>query len=325
MKRRIRTILTIFLISSILLVGCKFFKAGIPTVVTLTQSAIRNVEKAESAEIWLKTDGDFTLTETNLNIGMDLTMHSDVDMEMTRNPGRGKGTVDFTIGAVGQEQTVNGEFYRDTADNGVSTTYIRWKNGDWMKKTGKESETQEQGTDNSSSGSEGIKLPASAVRVIGILKAISDGSITAELCEETVTINDKEAWQINCSLSGDFLKQALGTSGVSLGGVSLDQLDIDWESLSVPAELYIYKELELPAGARIDCTPIGAKIFEKLFEGYLDQLPVGNVRLDVSSFTLDITIDRYDEIEAIEIPAETAGAVETESLLPTMTDLIKFW
>jgi hypothetical protein len=57
----------------------------------------------------------------------------------------------------------------------------------------------------------------------------------------------------------------------------------------------------------------------------MQDLPIGDIALSVNKYDVDITIDRYDEIEAIEIPAEAKNAAESESLMPNMTDIVKFW
>ena len=75
----------------------------------------------------------------------------------------------------------------------------------------------------------------------------------------------------------------------------------------------------------MDCTSIGTQIIEGQLEGYMQDLPIGDIALSVNKYDVDITIDRYDEIEAIEIPAEAKKASESESLMPTMTDIVKFW
>ena len=75
----------------------------------------------------------------------------------------------------------------------------------------------------------------------------------------------------------------------------------------------------------MECSPTGTQIIEGEPEGQLRGPPIGDIALSVNKYDVDITIDRYDEIEAIEIPAEAKNAAESESLMPTMTDIVKFW
>lgn len=321
MRNRIRTILAIILASVFLLTGCRIFKKDVHTVLTLTNAALTNIAEAESAEVKIRGAGELTGTYEPLNIGLNMNLGTDMDLEMTKNPERTKGTADISIGAVGQEQVIKGVLYKDTAKDGTKTTYIRWKDGDWIKRTA----APDGDTDQKTSKKQGITIPSSIVQTVGIMKALADGDISAQLREETVMINDKEAWQMDFVITGEFLGQLLDKGGFTLGGLSIDTADIDWAEIEVPAQIYIYKETELPARITMDCTPIGAQMIESMFTDYMDSLSLEGIRLKVTSYTLDITIDRYNEIEAFEIPAEAAGAAETESLMPSLKDILKFW
>ena len=318
MRIRIRTILAALLIV-VLLAGCNLSSLGKPSVVSLAKDAMKNLNKVESAEVNIKTDGDISAVYETLNIGMNITLDSDTDMEMTKDPRRAKGTVDLTVGAVGQEQTIKGMFYRDRTDTDA-VTYIKWENGDWQKKT--TPVEQKEGEDEKDS--KGIKMPDSLMQAAGILKYLSDGSLTAQLREETVQVNEKEAYQISSIISGDLLKQLIENGTINLGDIDLKTEEIDWANVSVPAELYIYKDSKLPARVTLDCTSIGSQIVGTMLKDDLEELPFGKIRVDVNRFLVDITIDRYNEIGAIEIPAETAGAVESENLTPSLTDFFQF-
>lgn len=319
MKNIIRTILAVLLIGVLTLSGCGLSRLGKPSVVSLSKDAMENLKKVDSAAVNIKTDGDISAVYEALNIGMNINLDSETDMEMTKDPSRARGTIGLTVGAVGQEQTIDGKFYRDSNEDS-KTTYIKWQNGDWMKKTtpvSKETGGEEEKPN-------AITVPQSVMNAAGILKYLSDGSVTAELKEETVQVNDKEAYQITGTLGGEFLKDMIESGTINLGGIDMDKAEIDWATVSVPAEIYIYKESRLPARITMDCTSIGSQIVGNMLKKELEELPFGKIRMDVNRFIVDITIDRYNEIEAFEIPAETAGAVESENLTPGLMDLFQF-
>lgn len=113
--------------------GCSLPGLGKPSVVSLTKDAVANLNKVSSAQVNIQTDGDVSAVYETLNIGMNITLDTDSDLELTKDLARAKGR-------------------------------------------------------------------------IGMMKYLSDGSVTAELKEETVEINGQEAYQISGSLSGDFLK-----------------------------------------------------------------------------------------------------------------------
>jgi hypothetical protein len=317
MRNKIRTILAISLIAIFLLTGCRIFKKDVHTVLTLTNAALTNVAEVESAEVKIRGDGDLNATYEALNIGLNMKLGTDLDLEMTKNPERTKGTAEIKIGAIGQEQVIKGRIYKDTAEDGTKTTYVQWQEGDWLKRTTAPAEE--------TSEKKGFTVPTSLIQTVGIMKAIADGDISAELQEETVMINDKEAWQMDFVVTGEFLRQILDKGGFSLGGLTIETADVDWESLEVPAQIYIYKETELPARITMDCTPIGAQMIESMFTDYMESLSLEGIKLKVTSYTLDITLDKYNEIETFEIPAEAAGAAETDSLMPSLEDVLKFW
>ena len=319
MKNIIRSFLAVLLIGMLALTGCSLGRFGKPSVVSLTKDAMANMKKVESAAVNIKTDGDISAVYEALNIGMNINLDSETDMELTKEPGLARGDTTLTVGAVGQEQTIKGTFYRESNDEG-STTYVKWQNGDWTKKTTPaEKETEEE-----ENNPNAITMPESVTTVVGMLKYLSDGSVSAELKEETVQINEKEAYQITSTLGGDFLKDMIDNGTIPLSGVNLDQAEIDWSTVSVPAEIYIYKESKLPARITLDCTSIGSQIVGNMLKEQLESIPFGNIRLDVNRFVVDITIDRYNEIEAFEIPAEAAGAAESDNLAPGIMDLFQF-
>ena len=127
MRNRIRTILAILLAAVFLLTGCRIFKKDVHTVLTLTNAALTNVAEVESAEVKIRGTGDLNATYEALNIGLNMKLGTDMDLEMTRKPERTRGTAAITIGAIGQEQVIDGVLYKDTAGDGTKTTYVQWQ------------------------------------------------------------------------------------------------------------------------------------------------------------------------------------------------------
>ena len=67
MRIRIRTILAALLIV-VLLAGCNLSSLEKPSVVSLAKDAMKNLNKVESAEVNIKTDGDISAVYETLNI-----------------------------------------------------------------------------------------------------------------------------------------------------------------------------------------------------------------------------------------------------------------
>ena len=302
--------------ASLLLSGCSLpgFLQRKPTAVSLAKSAAENVQKAESAAADMDLDLEVSINYDQLNIGMKMDVNADLDMEMTKDPQLAKGTENIAIGIMGQTQNLQGVFYLDARD-GKETTYMKWNDGKWSKKTGQ----SESGSEDESTAGSGTSL----LQTVGIVKLIAEEAVGAELLEETATVNDKEAYQINCTLTGEFLKTMWETYGGSAGsGSAFDLSQIDWNGVEIPARLYVYKESRYPARISMDCQTIGGQLAQNMLGDSLESLPVGSIGVDVDRCNVDITLDRYNEISEIEIPQEALQAEETDELTPAITDLL---
>mgnify|MGYP006935967942 CR=1 FL=1 len=315
MKRTKARVLIAALIAALLLPGCSLF---IPTPVSLVNAALTNIKKSKSAAVHADIDADAALTYEALNLSLDLTIGTGIDMEMTRAPQRSKGSADLNIGLMGQEQTIKGTFFTDKNEDNSRTTYIKWGDGNWKQKTEKSDESEE-----SLENSTGLKgLPNSIAQGIAVMTAISDKSVQAELKKELVPINGRDAYQITCTIPGPLLKKLMESRGMLDKKGNIDLSKIDWDNTAVPSEIYIYKDKKLPARIRLDCKDAGAQMLGAALEDSLKDMPVEGLGVELRSCVVDLTFDRYNEIEPIEIPQEAMGAEEAEDLMPGLDDIL---
>ena len=103
---------------------------------------------------------------------------------------------------------------------------------------------------------------------------------------------------------------------------NIDLSKIDWDNTAVPSEIYIYKDKKLPARIRLDCKDAGAQMLGAALEDSLKDMPVEGLGVELRSCVVDLTFDRYNEIEPIEIPQEAMGAEEAEDLMPGLDDIL---
>lgn len=310
--RRRGSVLTAALVSaavlSLLITGCsapKFLNRK-PTAVSLAKEALDNAQKVQSAEIFVEVTPEIAVTLDSMNLSMNVDLDVNMDMEMTRDPKLMKGTVKVLGTAMGQNQEVDGEFYVDASGDSADTTYMRWAEGKWSKKTGVKGSSEES-----------AQSPQESItQTIGIVKMIADEAMTSELKEEKVTVREKEAWQINTTLSGPLLKELLLKS--DSGSDLIDK--VNWDEVEIAAELYIYDESRLPARIVMDCKDIGAALLADSIK-QVEDFPLGSVSMKVNECMVDLTLDRYDEIEPISIPQEALDAPETDSLAPGVSDV----
>ena len=97
-----------------------------------------------------------------------------------------------------------------------------------------------------------------------------------------------------------------------------DPEEVNWEEIEVPAEYYIYKKSNLPARIVLDCGSAGREIIPLLLGKALEETPFNGFGVEVTDCRIDMTITRYDEIEAIEIPQEVLDAKEPGDLVPDL-------
>lgn len=331
--------LTAALLSVVILAGCS--RPGLPglpwskpTAVSLTGAALRNLQEVQSLSMHMDSVNDLAVTYEALDISMNLGMKIGMDMDMIKDPQLAKGSAEVEIDAVGQKQSMQGDFYLDPAEGENGMTYIRWSGGEWLKKeAGKKTASQEaEGSGETSSGDDGQTssgeggtssapgFPSGLLEGAGILKLIAEQAMDAELLEETTTVNDQEAWEIHTDLQGSLLKEMLQKSG---GSLPFDTASVRWDEVTIPSQIYIYKESELPARIVLDCTDLGTAAFGEFLTKATQEFPLGNLRTEIAKSTLDLTFSRYDEIETFEIPQEARQAVLTDNLLPGITDLLE--
>ena len=291
-KRPFLTAAAAILITVLVLSGCASLNPFKPSALTLTKDALTNIGKIKSGKADYIIDSDFSLGSKGLDISLDMQLNVDGYSEFTKDPDRTKTGAVIKVNVLGQEQTVNTEGYSDKLEDGTQIAYSRVEGGKWKKMT---------------------KAPGE-----------KEDSLDASLEEELSSVNGKEAYKINCKIPGSFLKEILD----NLDNENAEKFaeitkDMDWDSVLIPAEFYIYKENKLPARIYLDCRTIGTQFIEVLLEQMGEDLPVDDLSIEANTLTVDITLDDYDEIAPIEIPQEALDAeeVSTEEGLSGLPDL----
>lgn len=285
-------------------------KVSTLTAVSLSKTAMENVKEAKSAQVAMLIDMDGRIEYAPLNIGMDIGLKFDIDMEAVRGPLKTKGTVDAEIEVLGKKNKARAEFFTDDEEKESSVTYARLADMNWTKKT----------KEKKSSGTSANPMGAGIV----IINAISEEKLTAELLEQTAEVDGKEAWQMNCVADGVFLKDVIDTDLVNEDDLPFDPEKVEWENVKIPVTVYIYKETKLPARIVMDCSTIGGEALSKMLKDSLKDTMFDGIDVNISKCAVDMTITRYDEIEDIVIPEEALGAKESKDLLSQIIDTIGF-
>ena len=300
-----------------LLQGCGLFK---PTAASLTAKMLKELQKVNSAEVNTKIDSLIGVKVKSIDVGMEMNLGIDNKAEMTKNPERTKENNTMSVSGFGQNLSVNYEQYTEKTEDGSKITYVRTKGTPWRKSTAQNQSGEDANGDGDGSAGSGSVKKLSTFEMIGLLQKAGDSLKDAELKEELVQINGKEAYQINANVGGNLVKELLMQTKEETGKNEIDLESIDWDSISIPTELYIYKESTLPARIKMDCSQLGGEILENVIADKTENTMLEGVEFEFKTFDVDITIDRYDEIGEIEIPAEALGAEEVESA----EDLVMF-
>ena len=300
----------------LMLSGCVSMNPFKPSALGLTKDALTNIGKIKSGKAEYTVDTDFSVGSKGLDISMDMQMNIDGYSEFTRDPDRTKTGATIRLNVLGQEQMIDTEGYTDKLEDGTVITYSRVEDGKWQKTTKSPDEKDKEKSD----GKEISPLELGG----GLLKMALENPLNAELVEEMSSVHGKEAYQINCTIPGSFLKETLdSTDDESVEKIKEFTKDIDWNSVEIPAEFYVYKENKLPARIYLDLQTIGTQFIETLLKQMGEDLPMDEISIEAKTLTVDIILDEYDEIAPIEIPQEALDAKEisTEEGVPGLPDL----
>ena len=276
--------------------GCGLFK---PTAASLTAKMLKKVSDVKSAEAVVNIDSDLQVKLKSIEVGTDLHLNAVSDIEMTREPQRTKSDTTASFTGIGQllDLKIELEQYTEKTEDGATITYERTDGGQWKKTIGEKQE------------SEGTAVEGNpALGLFGMIREAGDNLKDAKLKEETTTVNGKEAYEIDVILNGALVKEVIGKADLKLYKAGIDVDSIDWDSVSIPTQLYIYKDSSLPARVKLECTELGSLFLGSLLEKEIQGTMMDGVDMEFRSFTVDASFDRYNEIEEIEIPREALEA-----------------
>lgn len=323
-RKKFSAVIIVMLISALLLQGCGLLK---PTAASLTAKMLKELQKVNSAEVNTKIDSVIGVKVKSIDVGMEMNLGIDNKAEMTKDPERTKENNTLSVSGFGQNVNINYEQYTEKAEDGSKITYVRTEGTPWRKSTEQKQSSEDASGDGSAdtgSADTGSGKKPSAFEMIGLLQKAGDTLKDAELKQELVEINGKQAYQINASVGGNLVKELISQSNAGSGEKAIDFESIDWDSISIPTELYIYKESSLPARIKMDCAQLGGEILGNVIAEKTENTMLEGVDFEFKTFDVDITIDRYDEIGEIEIPAEALEAEEAgsvEELVPNLSNL----
>jgi len=260
-----------------------------PTPVHLAKRTADNLGKVHSAEAEVEMDyeGTVTVLKNDVQIGMGTKF----DMEAVTDPAASHTNGSLTVSFMGMDVDVPLESYVQK-ENGESILYINIAIKVW---------TKQKVNDPANTVPE---IDTRAVTALLIQKIIS-GEITAELSEETEMICDKEAYKLSFDISGKTLEELLTVAAAYNEKAAKLAENLDLTGTGAHIDMWIYKDMKLPARIAIDCTALGSYLVQSMLE---EKGLIGTA----TKFTAVMTFKQYNTIEKIEVPEKViSSAVES--------------
>lgn len=270
----------IFVLTFGLLTGC-----GKPTPASLSKDVILALAKVKSV------DGNVNLEMTGKikdpsesGLSLDLSVNLDMAYETILKPDNAAHmNIKMNLSLLGMNYDTEVENYTLKGENGYETyNHIE---GTWYKQTVEDSQSE-----------------ANSLIPTDIFNALKDQKLTAELEDELQKINKKEAYLMHVTLSGDYLE-----SFFSILGDMSDELfkdDTDLGDTSVKADIYIYKDVNVPAKIVLDLADLTSSLMPELGT---------NASAELSKYTLEMTFNAYNTVDKIQVPQEVLDSAEEGS------------
>jgi hypothetical protein len=294
MKMVSAAVLPVSLIAS--LSGC-----GSVTAQSLAEKLSESMADVQSLQESVTMDFEGSVTMTSYNVSTDMILQVSQDSEITVDPlvTHSNGTLSMTF--MDESDSMDYENY-SVLDEDTMTIYESSDGGSWIQYT------EQLDTD---------QLAAvSSLYNESLMQGIADGSVEAELQEETQTFHDEECYVVTSAVSGDQLMSLLEQTGLN-NTVTQYLSEEDLADTSTPVTIYFSKESQRLAGMSIDMKELGQTMFDSLMEGQ----GIDDYEVEMDTFQVEIALSDYNTIDTIEIPQEAQDAEEyTDSGLFTYSE-----
>ncbi len=263
---------------------------GSVTAQSLAGKIVDNMADVQSAEESVSMDFDGTVNLTSYNTSIGMTIQATQDSEITIDPLVTHSTGTLSMSFLDSSETMDFEDYTVLEDN-VLTIYETSDGDPYVKYT--QDMTDDEVTAVSSLYNEDL------------IQGIADGSIEAELAEDTETFHDEECYVITSTVSGDQLQSTLDQTGLSDVLMEFMTSD-DLADVSLPITIYVGKDSKNLAGMVIDMADLGQALFDNLLAGQ----DLGDYEVAMDTFQTEVAMSDYNSIDSIEIPEDALNADE---------------
>jgi hypothetical protein len=263
-------ILMIYIFSINLITGCnsKLTPAKLMSEVTDNLAEVNSVSNSLNMDIELEDVLDST------KISMDMLM------ENTTSPMAGHASGAAEVDMSGTKVGSDIEIYQVTEDNEFVTYSSMY--GQWVKENAKKTEK------NTFNGN--------------LLQEAGKSIRSFRIAKETVSVEEKECYEMYGDISGKELLQFMGTDMMGAFGL----VDIPDENaimkLQIPITIDIYKEDLLPARIMIDMTDVMNDLYDQ-----------NDKSTNVNNFMIKLGYTGFNKVDKIEVPQAVKLEAEAAS------------
>ena len=259
------------------------------TAQSLAKTVAENMDAVKSYSLNGETKMNYSVSAS----GMDMSVKMDMDMtgEVVVESQQAHLKADVDMEMLGQNVQVKSEVYA-VEEDGKYVVYTK---------------SEGEGVDEGWTRQESVtKLELDKLNNINIYKQIADGKIEAVLSEGE-KMNGKDTYKITTKIPGEIFQEVF----TAMSSDTADEFSgMDFSQVSADCEIYIYKDTGYPAKTYMDAKEYG----EKLFKQAMSQTEsMEEISVSVDAFDVAFTMDNYNTIDKIEIPAsvikEAAEAV----------------
>ena len=255
------------------------------TAQTVAKMAADNMENVKSYSF----DGDTKMNYSMSASGVDMSMNVDMNIngEGIMDTHEAHVLMDLKMDMLGQDMSTKNEAYA-VQEDGKYTVYSK-----------SEGEGMDEGWQKSEDDS---TIEFENLNNMNVYKQIADGKIDAELSEGE-KVNGKDVYKLTCKIPGEIFQETYAAMGQNS---SSGMEGVDFSQATADCELYIYKDTGLPARTFMDAKEYGESIFKQAMS---QSGSTTDVAVTVDSFEVDMTMDDYNKIDKIEVPADVKNAV----------------
>ncbi len=302
--RKFAAVTALLLLVSGVLAGC----ANTAKTLTATAAAAQAAKKlTEQESMKMDVDLDYEVTGDfgsllqniglgNISLSMSADAESNLEISMVKDPQAAYYTGATNITLLGQTAKVKHSGYL-VEEDGIPVSYSE-AFGIWRR-------SELSGEAAGASEEAGFSVWAGAL--VKILQSASDGTLEAEIEKNEQTVNDREVYWLEVSVSGDLLRQLVETMLLNISGDSTDLVNVqgaDWDKLEVSGIFYLSEEDLLPVRMEADAGKVGNAVLNTAVSEDAIVKSLDGLEVAVDKLKIAVDFSDYGKIPEITVDSK---------------------